>query len=115
MGKLKFNSQTPLYTSDASPWRLDQLSDVLDQLSARSKPIVIFVHGRGKEPNKSLKGASFIKGLAVPKIEVGYDVSVLLFSWDSAFPGVAFLDRSRALARRCRHAGASDLSSTLPN
>lgn len=111
MAKLKFDPQTPLYTGDAAPWKIEQLPQVLDRLHAAGKPVVVFVHGRGKEPNKSLKGASFTKGLAVPKIELGYNASVLMFNWDSAFPGIAFFDRNRALANV--PAGARSLGKLL--
>ena len=47
--------------------------------------------------NKSLQGGTIVKGLAVPKIELGYNASVLMFNWDSAFPFGNFLDRDRAL------------------
>ena len=107
MAKLKFNVDTPVYTSDATPWRMEQLPQVLDRLYAAGKPVVVFVHGRGKEPNKSLKGASFTQGLAVAKIELGYNASVLMFNWDSAFPGLSFLDRSRPLGNA--PAGAKSL------
>lgn len=96
--KLHFNADTPLYDGQKSAWRMSQCEQLLDRLAARGKPLVIFVHGRGKEPNKSLNGASWVKGLAVPKIELGYDVSVLMFNWDSAFPSVFFKDRTRALS-----------------
>jgi esterase/lipase superfamily enzyme len=102
MAKLKFNSDTPLYTSDAKSWRIDQLGAAMTQLAALGKPIVIFVHGRGKEPGKSLLGATFTEGKAVHKIERGYGVSVLMFNWDSAFNGFSFLDREVPLS----HTGA---------
>lgn len=111
MAKLKFNPATPLYTSDAKAWGLDRFDDLYGSLSARSKPVVVFVHGRGKEPGKSLLGASFVKGLAVHKIERGYDVCVLMFNWDSAFPGLSLFDRARALGNT--PAGAESLSRVL--
>ncbi len=111
MAKMKYNPATPLYTSDAKGWRLEQLDEVWEQLSATGKPIVLFVHGRGKEPGKSLLGATLVKGLAVHKIELGYDVRVLMFNWDSAFPGLSFLDRSRALGNTA--AGAESLGRVL--
>ena len=98
MSKLKFNPDTPLYTSDARPWRLDQLPEVLASLRASGKPLVLFVHGRGKEPGKSLLGATFTKGLAVHKIERGYDVRVLMFNWNSAFHGFDLFDREVPLS-----------------
>lgn len=95
---LKFNANTPLYTSDTKAWRMDEFATVMAHLLTLGKPIVIFVHGRGKEPGKSLQGGTFTKGLAVHKIERGYDVSVLMFNWDSAFHGLNFLDREVPLS-----------------
>lgn len=101
MSKLKFNADTPLYTTEPGfrhkAWRMQDGQAALAQAYSRDKPVVVFVHGRGKEPNKSLRGATFAKGLAVWKLELGYDCSVVMFNWDSAFPGISFLDRSRAL------------------
>lgn len=98
MPKLKFNAETPLYTSDTEAWRIDQFDTVMANLLGRNKPVVLFIHGRGKEPNKGLLGATFTEGKAVHKIERGYDVSVLMFNWDSAFRGFNFLDREVPLS-----------------
>lgn len=98
MSQPRFNSETPLYTSDAKAWQIDQFDTVMASLLARKKPVVLFVHGRGKEPGKSLLGATFTEGKAVHKIERGYDVSVLMFNWDSAFKGFSFLDREVPLS-----------------
>ena len=67
MPELQFDPSEILYTSDVNAWRLDQLAEVLDELYAAGKPLVIFVHGRGKEPHKSLLGATFVQGRAVDK------------------------------------------------
>jgi esterase/lipase superfamily enzyme len=93
MSKMDFEPQTPIYTSDAKAWRIDQLSDVLKRLDAAGKPVVLFIHGRGKEPGKSLKGGTFTTGMAVHKIERGYGVQVIMFNWDSAFKGLNIFDR----------------------
>lgn len=111
MSKLKFDPLTPLYLSDDSAWRMDQFSTVFDRVQATEKPVVFFVHGRGKEPQKSLHGATFTKGMAVHKIELGYNVSVLMFNWDSAFKGFSFLDRDVPLSHT--QAGAESLGSLL--
>ena len=55
------------------------------------------MHGRGDEPAKSLRGGRFTKGLAVHKIELGYEASVLMFNWDSAFQNPFVFDRTRPL------------------
>lgn len=111
MTSLKFNAETPLYTSDAKCWRIDQLSDVLQVLQTTGKPVVIFVHGRGKEPHKGLLGGTFTKGMAVHKIERGYDVKVLMFNWDSAFHGLNLFDREVPLSHT--KAGGSALGQTI--
>lgn len=111
MAKLKFKADTPLYTADAHAWRVEQLPAALDAVHADGRPVVLFVHGRGKEPNKSLRGGGFVTGLAVPKIELGYDVRVLMFNWDSAFKGLALKDRDRPL--RNTVAGAERLGVVL--
>jgi esterase/lipase superfamily enzyme len=98
MSKLKFKPSKPLYTSDAKAWRIGQLPEVLSRLQASGKPLVLFVHGRGKEPGKSLLGGKFTKGMAVHKIERGYDVRVLMFNWDSAFKGMNVFDREVPLS-----------------
>lgn len=111
MATLQFDPATPLYLSDASAWRMDQLAEVLGKLETTQKPLVVFVHGRGKEPHKSLHGATFTKGMAVHKIERGYGVNVLMFNWDSAFHGFHFLDREVPLSHT--QAGAKAFGSLL--
>lgn len=93
VARMKFNPDMPLYTSDAQGWRMDQFDAAMSRVSADGKPVVLFVHGRGKEPGKGLLGGTFTEGKAVHKIERGYGVNVLMFNWDSAFNGFSFLDR----------------------
>ena len=111
MAKMKFDPETPLYTSDAKAWRMDQLAAVLQPLTSGGKPLVLFVHGRGKEPGKSLLGGSFTQGLAVHKIERGYGVNVLMFNWDSAFKGFNVFDREEPLSHTA--AGGAVLGQVL--
>ncbi len=111
MPQMEFNPSTPLYTSDLRAWRIDQLPEVLALLNATGKPVVLFVHGRGKEPGKSLQGGTFTKGMAVHKIERGYDVRVLMFNWDSAFRGWNLFDREVPLSHTA--AGGLALGATL--
>lgn len=90
MSKIEFNPDAPLYTSDEVAWTIKQAGAALAKLAGARRPIIIFVHGRGKEPNKSLRGATFVVGQAVRKLEEGYGAKVLMFNWDSAFPGPIF-------------------------
>ena len=111
MSKLHFNAETPLYTSDGKAWRIDQVEALMHGLEASGKPLILFVHGRGKEPGKSLKGGTFTKGLAVHKLELGYDARVLMFNWDSAFEGFNLFDRTLPLSHT--EAGAKALGQVL--
>ncbi len=60
------------------------------------KPVILFVHGRGKEPKKSLEGGRLVEGKAVHKLEDNYDANVLMFNWDSKASGK---DRSQPLSK----------------
>jgi hypothetical protein len=80
---LSFQADKPLYTSDAKPRPLEALDSTLDELFASGSPVVLFIHGRGNEPKKSLKGGFLVKGLAVQKLEAQYRVRVLMFNWNS--------------------------------
>ncbi|MCV2352857.1 alpha/beta hydrolase [Paucibacter sp. B2R-40] len=111
MSKLHFNAETPLYTSDGKAWRIEQAELLMQSLEASGKPLILFVHGRGKEPGKSLKGGTFTKGLAVHKLELGYDARVLMFNWDAAFEGFNFFDRTLPLSHT--QAGAKALGQVL--
>lgn len=111
MSKLHFNAETPLYTSDGKAWHLDQLDALMHSLEGAGKPLILFIHGRGKEPIKSVKGGTFTKGLAIHKLELGYDARVLMFNWDSAFDGFKLHDRELALSHT--EAGAKALGQLL--
>lgn len=93
-----FDADHPLYTSDGMAWRMDEAAAAWQAVAAHGKPVVLFVHGRGKEPRKSLRGARFTVGKAVWKIELGYDCRVLMFNWDAKFAGINVFDRTRPLA-----------------
>jgi hypothetical protein len=99
---LQYDPQVLVYTSDATPFRLDGVKPLFDRLLRGTKPVVLFVHGRGDEPKKSLKGTGFfanlvgVEGRAVQKLEQ-YGSAVVMFSWDSR-RGSGLTDRERPLA-----------------
>ncbi|MBC7457332.1 MAG: alpha/beta hydrolase [Bdellovibrionaceae bacterium] len=93
--KLEFNAQYPLYTADGARYGFDQIHAALDTAFASNKPVVIYIHGRGDEPLKSIEGKPLIGGATVPKIEKDFDVRVILFNWDSQ--GL-LLDRKKPLS-----------------
>lgn len=94
--KYQFDSKYPLYVRDGSKFGFDEVDKALDRVYSTGKPVVMFIHGRGNEPNKSLDKATFVEGGAVRKIEDHYNATVLMFNWDSQ----AFLyDRSKPLSK----------------
>lgn len=94
LGKLKYDANYPLYTSDAARFGFDQVDEALDKVFSANLPVVFFIHGRGNEPNKSINGGTFVEGAAVRKLETQYNAKVLMFNWNSK----AFLyDRTEPL------------------
>ncbi|HEY3305636.1 MAG TPA: alpha/beta hydrolase [Candidatus Binatia bacterium] len=100
---MEYNASTPLYTSDKAPFRITDVPAALDKLFSAGAPVLLFVHGRGFEPKKSLEGGFFVEGNAVHKLERDYGVRVLMFNWDSAPSKILFVplwkDRSRPLSK----------------
>lgn len=96
---LVFDPEKRLYISNKSGHPISELPALLDRLFADGKPVILFVHGRGDEPDKSLrlKGGPFVDGRAVHKLEDGYKANVLMFNWNS-IRGNGFRDRSRPLS-----------------
>ncbi len=94
---LKFDASTPLYTRDSHAYAVKDLSLALDAVRKAGKPIVLFIHGRGDEPGKSLRAKKNLLGLgsAVSMLEDQYGTAVLMFNWDSK--GASMKDRSRPL------------------
>ena len=98
---MRYTSDLLAYTSDKHGFAEGELQPLFDRLLHDNKPLVIFIHGRGDEPSKSLEGTnaffSFFgfEGLAVQKI-TAYDVNVVMVSWDSR--AASRNDRERPLA-----------------
>ena len=85
---MKFDDQLLVYTSDKRGFEQAALQNEFATLLRQNRPVVLFIHGRGKEPGKSLEGAGFfarlarVEGNAVPKLE-DYEAKVAMFSWNS--------------------------------
>lgn len=92
--KLEYSSEYPLYLSDGSKYSYNEIDVALEKVFSYDKPVVLLVHGRGNEPNKSLNGGFFVEGKAVHKLEKQYGAKVLLFNWNS---NSGFFDRNRPL------------------
>ncbi len=95
----------------------DAVDAVLARISADSdRPVLLFVHGRGNEPDKS------ISRNALAAIEARHGVHVIMFNWDSfcltcrpvaraaqAAPDLAFMLKAVAESRRNGAAGNNKL------
>jgi len=86
---LSYDPEKVLYLSDKRSFGGDGVTRAFGEVLPQDQPIVLFIHGRGNEPGMSLEGTDVIwerlgvGGRAVHKLEQGYGVSVVLFSWDS--------------------------------
>lgn len=87
-----FDPKVAFFLRDGSGFSPEAASAALDAALAKGKPLLVYVHGRGKEPRKSL----VTKKIVPVVLEDRYDVTVLMVSWDSH--GVAF-DRKRPLTK----------------
>jgi esterase/lipase superfamily enzyme len=95
---LRYDPNKLVYTSDAKGFASAELKPLFDRLLSDTKPLVLFVHGRGDEPNKSLSPARFggHLGGGVGKLEQ-YGTNVVMFSWDSKAAAGNRDDRRRPL------------------
>lgn len=96
---LLYDAKRLLYGDDGTAYAEEELPAAFDAAFGRGKPVVLFIHGRGDEPAKSLQGGGrIVEGQAVRKIKA-YGVSVLMLSWDSKRGGKPweFRDRDRPL------------------
>ena len=99
---MNYDKSMLTYTSDLRGYEEAQVAEAFDAAATAGTPIVLFVHGRGDEPGKSLEGTGFIlrsidiEGRAVAKLEA-YGTRVVMFSWDSKRGGfkLDFNDRKR--------------------
>lgn len=82
---LAYKQSTPLYTRDRQAYAVAGLSTAVERLIERGQPLVLFIHGRGDEPHKSLRPKKSMLGLgsAVPMLEGQYGAAVLMFNWDA--------------------------------
>lgn len=104
---LRYDPDKVLYLRDKRAFPAHGVTAAVRDIVPQDKPVVLFVHGRGDEPAKSLEGTDFVsellgvEGRAVHKIEDGYRVRVVLFSWDAqrgaGFLNLDFWDRCRPL------------------
>jgi hypothetical protein len=99
-GGIPFDPDKHLYTSDSNGYSAKEFASVYQGLLDQGDPIIIYVHGRGDEPNKSLRHEPriFAEGMAVHMLERDYVARVLMFSWDSKRSFFNPVDRDRPLS-----------------
>ena len=71
-------AETALYTSSGKKYEITDVESAMDELlsgSVKTKYINIFVHGRGKHPEKGLE--------MLPDMEMKHGVKSLMFHWPS--------------------------------
>lgn len=102
--ELRYDQERPL-TSLHGPSKqnsMSQLGAVLDGLLTESqdgpRALVVYVHGRGNEPEKSFQDTKFTSGFVLQKLE-RQNVSVLGYSWKSKIRPFHFCDRPVVEAR----------------
>jgi hypothetical protein len=105
----KYNDDVFLYGSTGKAIALTDLPQYVERRLADNKTVVLYIHGRGAEPNKSLHE----KGI-VEKIEQQHGVECIMFSWDSEAGG-GFLGKLRDRERPLKHVprGADKLAEVL--
>lgn len=75
---MPFDPNRCLYLTDAASHSIGETPQLLEKLAASGKPIVLHIHGRGDEPDKSL-----VQKRTVARLEKEFAVAVLFFNWDS--------------------------------
>jgi hypothetical protein len=110
--KIAFDSAKPLYLSDGRSFAINQIPQILDELRASGRPIIVFIHGRGSEPTKSLRGGGFLVNSYVKgelrerrpqaRIAIPGTSADVYSNWDSERKhgplNLDFADRSRPLS-----------------
>ena len=100
IAQLRYDSAKLVYTLESKKpvsHDIDQIGKLFDQALRAQTPVVLFIHGRGPEPQKSLLGGTgAAKGLAVKKLS-DYGVNVLMYNWDSEAAAGDSKDRQRPL------------------
>jgi hypothetical protein len=83
---LTYDATRPIYDSTRVAHRLDELSTVLSAAYQAGKPVIIYVHGRGNEPEKSFN-SQMTGGGALLRLSSEYDASVVMINWNSVAKG----------------------------
>lgn len=92
-----FDQRCPLVVTPCERATISDSDKVLDALFASRQPVVLYVHGRGREPRKSAQDN------ILGALEKQYGVKVVMFNWDAhAFLFSRPVDRAHASAPALR-------------
>lgn len=101
---MKYSDELLVYTSDRQGFPRERVKGVFDAALRGDRPVILFIHGRGDEPQKSLVKAGLVLrafggGKAVAKLEA-YGCHVIFYNWDSRSADAN--DRARPLGNMAR-------------
>jgi len=90
--QLTYDPAKLVYTTDRKAHTIDELGKLFNTVLRQPRPVVLFVHGRGDEPQKSLAK----KDGAALGLEEDYGLKVLMYDWESK--AASTKDRARPLS-----------------
>jgi len=90
---LVFDPSHPIYDISKIPHTINELDALLANAYTKGKPVIIYLHGRGDEPEKSFN-PSMRGGGGIFHLTEEYDATVILVNWNSHAKGT---DRSEPL------------------
>lgn len=73
----KFNPECRIVVAPCTRSKISEIDKALDDAFATGKPVVLYIHGRGNEPKKTLNER------ILKTLEADYSVKVLMLNWDS--------------------------------
>lgn len=101
---LKFDLARPIYDDNKSAHGVSNVGHLLSDAASRGQQVVLYLHGRGDEPEKSFNSA-MTGGGAVARLRSEYKVRVILVNWNSKSKGK---DRSAPLSHVAEGAATLD-------
>ena len=94
LGALVYDAQYPIYDEGKVAHPVSDIQQMLVEANAAGVPVIIYVHGRGDEPEKSFN-PKMTGGNAMPRLAAEYGARVILIGWNSRARGE---DRSQPLS-----------------
>lgn len=80
--ELSYRAETPIIGDDHTTYAIEDFDKALDAAYRDGLPVILYLHGRGDEPQKSFT-PKMIGGGAVPRLRDEYGARVVLLNWNS--------------------------------